>query len=310
MAANVAVPETKTLILRDGRTLAYTEVGDPHGQPVIVAQGTPGSRLLRHPNDEIAERLGMRLVTPDRPGYGLSTYRRGCTLLTWADDVAQLADALGFDQFAVVGYSGGGPYALACAYALPTRVRRVALLASMAPLADPAVRSALRAAGERSWLQAWVLFRLLPQPGVLLLSTREGRAFRKDPARLLSQLAKQIPEVDRMVPFEPAFYQMCLGAFSEAFRQGARGYVADLKLFTRPLGIDIAAITAPISLWQGEVDRNVPAVMGRYYAEALPNCSATFLPTEGHISLFANHWGEVLTDLKEATPPPPAPERP
>lgn len=296
MAASTTVA-TKTLTLRDGRTLAYAEVGDPQGQPVIVAQGMPGSRLLRHPDDSIAERLGLRLITPDRPGYGLSTYRRGCTLLKWADDVAQLADALRIGEFALVGYSGGGPHALACAFALPTRVRRVALLASMAPLVDPALRQEIRASGGNPWLQAYALFRFVPRPLALLLNAREGRRFHRDASRFLSSIDAQCSEADRATLADPVFRQVCLDGFSEAYRQGATGFVRDLTLFVRPWGFDLAAISVPIHVWQGEDDHIVSPAMGRYLATALPTCTATFLPGEGHISLVVNHWGEVLADL-------------
>ena len=111
----------QTIKLRDGRTLGYAEYGDRNGVPVVFFHGTPGSRLMAVPawNDTS---LGIRLIAPDRPGLGLSTYLPHRTLLNWPGDVAELADALKLEKFIVAGVSGGGPHSLACAYALPDRV--------------------------------------------------------------------------------------------------------------------------------------------------------------------------------------------
>src|SRR5438309_1811387 len=113
----------QTIKLRDGRTLAYAEYGDPAGTPVIFFHGTPGSRLMAAPAWK-DESLGLRIIAPDRPGFGLSTYRPNRTILNWASDVAELADALKLDKFIVAGVSGGGPHSLACAHELPDRVLR------------------------------------------------------------------------------------------------------------------------------------------------------------------------------------------
>ncbi len=107
------------LQLRDGRVLGYAEYGNPNGKPVFFFHGLPGSRRQRHPDNSIARELDARIVTIDRPGYGLSDFQPDRRLLDWPDDVAQLADALNIDQFAAIGLSGGGPYLLSCAYMMP-----------------------------------------------------------------------------------------------------------------------------------------------------------------------------------------------
>src|SRR5512136_1888696 len=116
-----------TITLHDGRTLAYAEYGDPHGKPVFFFHGSPGSRLFTPP-DEVTKHQHVRLICTDRPGYGASTFQLGRRLLDWPQDINDLAEALRIKKFYIVGHSGGGPYTLACAYALPDRILAAATL--------------------------------------------------------------------------------------------------------------------------------------------------------------------------------------
>src|SRR6476661_2822678 len=150
--------------LPDGRALGFAEWGDPAGRPVFLFHGTPGSRLSRHPDESQARAQGVRLITVDRPGYGLSDPLPRRRLLDWPADVAALAAALRLERFALVGVSGGGPHALACAYACPDRVTAVALIGGAGPMDDPVAlrqmmwvnRAALRLAPRLpGWSAAW-----------------------------------------------------------------------------------------------------------------------------------------------------------
>ena len=119
--------------LPDGRALAYAEYGDAHGTPVLLVHGNPGSRLFWGLHPDSPFRSGLRLIAPDRPGVGLSDFGPGRTVADWPDDVVSLADALGIQKFVVFGPSGGGPYALACAWKIPHRLTAVGLFAPMGP---------------------------------------------------------------------------------------------------------------------------------------------------------------------------------
>src|SRR5690242_9051910 len=157
----------------DGRRLAYAEHGDPSGQPVLMFHGSPGSRVQSHPDVSIARELGLRVLTVDRPGYGLSDRHPGRALLDWPADVEALADALGLGRFPIIGVSGGGPHAAACAFRLPHRVTRLALASSAGPFDVPELISwvkladrmmfplARRAPGLLGWLLS-ALLRSLP----------------------------------------------------------------------------------------------------------------------------------------------------
>ena len=125
------------IALQDGRWLAYAEFGDPAGRPVLFFHATPGYRLNPWLTDAELRSAGVRLIAADRPGVGRSTPQPRRVLLDWPDDVRQLADALGLERFAVVGFSNGGPHAAACAYKLGPRVSATALVAPLPPLDAP-----------------------------------------------------------------------------------------------------------------------------------------------------------------------------
>ena len=119
----------QTVLLPDGRTLGFAECGDPSGRPVLFFPGPPSGRLFHHPDESVAASLGVRVITVDRPGYGLSDHQPRRTLLNWPSDVTALADALGIGRFAVAGISGGAPYVAACALKIPGRLTPLRLLA-------------------------------------------------------------------------------------------------------------------------------------------------------------------------------------
>jgi pimeloyl-ACP methyl ester carboxylesterase len=120
----------------DGRNLAYCVWGDPNGRPMFLFHGSPGSRVFA-PNPFTTEESGIQLITVDRPGYGRSDRQPGRQMRDWTADVEALAGSLGIQEFSVMGHSSGGPYALACAFALPDRVKHVALVSSVAPQGEP-----------------------------------------------------------------------------------------------------------------------------------------------------------------------------
>ena len=276
--------------LPDGRRLTYAEYGDPAGVPLLFCHGIPGSRLLRHPDPTIAADLGVRLIVPDRPGMGGSAYQPGRTLLDWPVDVAALADALGLDRLAVVGYSGGGAFALACAYALPELVAAVGLVSAVGPTDAPGVLDGMLSSNRMGYRvgrrMPWWLWRLvfgLYYGGV------------RDHPEKLAQMDPAEPSVDHAV-FTTEMQSILTETFAEAFRQGTVGPAREGWLLSRPWGFDLADVQTPVYVWQGEDDVVVTPAMGRHMADRLPNCRATFLPGEGHL-LFLAHWRNILRDL-------------
>lgn len=277
--------------LSDGRWLAYADYGAPEGRPVFVFHGVPGSRLVMNDDRPIAD-AGLRMIAVDRPGIGRSDPQPGRRLLDWPRDVAALADTLGLRTFAVAGGSGGGPYALACAHALPERVTRVVLAASLAPFDRPGALDGFTP--SRRW--AWWMLRRAPFQRQIT-TWMQARFFRNEPVWMIRKMTRRMAEADRAAVADAAIHDVLLAQLREAYRQGWRGVAQDFAVVTQPWGFDLATITTPVDLWQGLDDENVPAAMGRYLSAALPNCRARFEPG-GHFGPEET-MDEILAVLAE-----------
>ncbi|CAN5690965.1 alpha/beta hydrolase [soil metagenome] len=283
--------EARSIRLDDGRSLGFDDVGARDGVPVIYFHGFGSSRVIRHPDDSIAERLGVRLIAVDRPGIGASSGRPGRRMLDWPADVAALADSLGIERFAVLGWSGGGPYALACAWALPDRVRAAGVISGPAPLVgagstDYLIRShraAARAAGAAPWM-------------IRLATWRWARQQQRDPERHLDEAVAKMIEADRVVVGDPRVRAMMLANTDEMYRQGGRGVYDEALIISRGWGFSLDEVRVPVVLWHGDADPTVPVAMGHFLAARVHTCRARFYPAEGH-QLFVERWEEILSDL-------------
>lgn len=288
MIADIA-PRIATVRLADGRQLAYSDSGDLRGVPVIHHHGMPGSRLDRASPDETYRRLGVRLITPDRPGYGLSDPLPGRSLLDWPGDVAQLADHLGLDRFAITALSGGGIYAMACAALIPDRLTEVVLAGCPAPLDRHEAMGGMRlenVAGLRVAAVAPWLFRA----GAAALAG----SVRRHPEVFLNEGIHDQPPADRRWSTLPWVRADAICNLREAFRQGALAYAQDIALLVRPWGFELDTVEPRIQLWHGDADRVIPLHHARYLASALPNAALHVCPGEGHMLLW-NHVDEIFT---------------
>ncbi|HET9017002.1 MAG TPA: alpha/beta hydrolase [Thermomicrobiaceae bacterium] len=291
---NVRGAETdRALALPDGRTLAYSDLGDPDGHPCLFFHGIPGSRRQPGLIAGVAAAARLRVIGIDRPGYGGSTFQRGRRLLDWPRDVSRLADALGLRGFSVVGLSGGAGYALACAAAMPERVAAAVVLSGMGPLDDPAMGPMI---GELSrGLRAGArLARRMPRVAARLLARGVARdAALPDP---IGRWASQMAPADRALLARPEVARALLDDLDETMRGGPIGMAWDLTLCALPWGFQLAEITTPVLLWHGEDDWNVPPAFGRGLALALRNCRAWYWPGEGHLASLS-HADEVVAAL-------------
>jgi pimeloyl-ACP methyl ester carboxylesterase len=277
------------ITLADGRRLGYTEYGTRDGKPVFYFHGFPGSRIgwPAFDPDDHAARLNARIIAVDRPGYGLSDAKRGRTFLDWPDDVVELADALALDQFSVIGISGGGPYASACAFKIPDRLTATAIVCGMGPAEAPGCKEGA------SWifpgkptLMRWPLLKMM------------AMAVRKSPDKFIAQMNESVSGPDQaLLQAHPELAMMIVEDWREAFRSGIGGTHQESGLYAHPWGFRLQEITADVHLWHGEQDSNVSATVGHYVANTIPNCHATFFENEGHFSIIYNHLEEILSAL-------------
>lgn len=281
---------SEVLQLDDGRLLGYATYGDPAGRPVFYFHGCPGSRLEAQLADQVAARMGIRLIAIDRPGFGLSDFKPRRTIFEWPDDVVKIADALSINRFATIGVSGGGPYAAACALRIPDRLSAVAIVCGLGPLHLPGGTD--RMIRKNHFI--FFLGRRLPWLARISLR-RMAYQVRRDPALMVGRLMGALPDPDRAVLARPEVKTAIRDNVLEAFRSGSRGTACELLLYTRPWGFLLEDISTGVNLWHGEQDLSVPLTMGQYQARTIPNCRATFYPDEGHFSLVLNHMEEILS---------------
>ena len=268
--------------LADGRELAWLEWGDRTGSPVLMFHGTPGTRrqlLLLTDCGGLPD--GVRFISPDRPGYGLSSFHPGRTFSDWARDVAQLAGHLGIDRFSVLGVSGGGPHALACAAILPERVRAAALVSSVAPPAADRMSKQRISAGDR------------------LMAEVQVYVSAHWPRWALKLLAKSKPGPDGEIFARPEVETAFIEDSASPARTTARAMLQDSKLETSDWGLDLGSITVPIQIWHGALDPTIPVESARALAAAIPTAEFRMLEGVGHL-LVVDHGGDVVRALVAA----------
>lgn len=276
--------EPTTVELPDGRALAYAEYGAADGRPVFCFHGNPGSRLLWGLFDGIATRQDVRVVAPERPGYGHSDFQSGRNLLDWPADVRALADRLGIDGFGVVGFSAGGPHAAACAHALADRLRGTVLVASVAPsglqqydgiyergMADISryVPGFSRAAfGAASWLaDHWR-------------------------SRFEAAIRANASEPDREL-LEAPEGEVLLEDAAEAFRRGGRGPAHEFPLLGEDWEFRPGEVDVPVTLWHGRRDATIDLDDSRAFGDALPEADLHVTDT-GHYSTLLENRAAIL----------------
>jgi pimeloyl-ACP methyl ester carboxylesterase len=287
---------SQQIILKDGRTLGYAEYGVPDGKPVFYFHGNPSSRLEGRRLDELGKENKARIIAVDRPGIGLSDFKVGRRYLDWPNDVIELADRLGINRFAILGASGGGPYAMVCALKIPQRLTAVVLVSSPCPVDMPA---ATREMSRFQRLSIFVVRRALWLARVRLNIL--ARSVYRDPAGVITKVNGQIADIDRVVMEKeiignPEELKWVIACLQQAFRSGSRGVVWDYSMLMKPWGFRLEEISIPIKLWHGESDKTVPPNMGRYLESVIPDCQANFIPNEGHY-MFFHHARDILIDL-------------
>ncbi|MFC2063024.1 alpha/beta hydrolase [Chloroflexota bacterium] len=238
--------------LKDERFLGYAEYGNPDGKPILYFHGFPGSRLdwIFSDADNSASQLNARIIAIDRPGMGLSDFQHGREILDWPDDVVEVADILKLDRFAVLGISGGGPYAAACAYKISNRLTATAIVSGMGPSEVPNVKDGT------SWT-------IPGKPSVIrrLLLMLFNMGLVRDPDKFVARSKEKFPEPDRLLLDKPQLTKVYISMLREAFRSGIGGVYHESKLYTHPWKFLLQDIPVEVHLWHGELDLSLSGAM-------------------------------------------------
>jgi pimeloyl-ACP methyl ester carboxylesterase len=283
----------QTCTLADGRRVGLAELGDPAGQPVLLCHGFPASRLECRLMGDAPARLGVRVLALDRPGYGLSDWQEARTIRQWAADVEELAETLGLGRFAVLGVSGGAPYALSLAQALPDRVKAVGIVCGLGPVARPELLKPMHWPARLGFGSA----RRAPLLNYLFFGGPLGLLMQYRPSAALGMLTVGMQGADREVLDRPDIRASVCDTLREGLRQGTRGALWDMRLYAGDWGFDPATIARPVDFWHGDADATVPVLHTQSVAAVIPGATVRILPDEGHFSLPIRHAEPILERL-------------
>ena len=286
----------RVLRLEDGRRLAYREYGARDGWPVLALHGTPGSKLMFSIAEAAALELGLRLIAPDRWGYGKTDPHPRPSLEAWARDAAELVDALELSQLSLVGISGGSPYAAATAAHLGDRIVRMALAVPVGPLAGNPVEHRLAP------FHRFIFLGVGRRPGVTRFFFRGYRrlvAWKPRQAVMLVAVT-QCPS-DRALLRTPAVQEFLSTMLRDGLEPGVQGPAVDLELFASPWDFPLDRISSATRIWIGNDDQLVPLSAARHLASAIPNAELTELEGCGHFWI-AQDYRQVLDWLAESRP--------
>jgi len=278
--------------LLDGRTVEVGNFGDEDGIPMFAFHGSPTSNAYWAIVDEPARIRGVRVLAPNRPGIGGSDPHPLPLVSSYADDVADLADRLDMGRFAIMGHSGGGPFALACGAILPDRVTAVATVAGVGPLDNPAVKGEMASADQR-------ILRLIDEGNEAAAGRMfkvMGAAARYAPRLTQYLMSRQVSAQEREL-FE-VFGPMFIRSIAEALEQGPAAGVNEYRMFSKRenWGFELGEISVPVHIWQGEEDRNTFPVHAHAMAHLMPQAELHVLPGIGH-PVMATHFNEILDSL-------------
>lgn len=292
MTATMSRPRVENaILLPDGRRLGFAEYGDPHGKPLMSFHGLPSSRLDCSFAHAACVEIGVRLIAPDRPGMGLSDFQPGRRLVDWPRDVVALADALQLDTFAVMGTSGGGPYAAVCAHAIADRLTAAGILCGMGLADIPGGLEGVAATDRRMMMLA----RRAPWLARVIFAAVVAFA-RRRPDLALKSFEGEVSPTDKVALARLGPPREAIRFFVESFRRGARGPVHDYRIAAGSWGFRLEEITIPVGLWHGGDDPVVPLRQAKEIVARIPRSQLTVFPGEGHLFFF-DHHREIIRQL-------------
>ena len=297
-------PERRSLTRPDGRVIEFLAAGPADGLPLVLHEGTPCGLVLYPPTVRAAAIRGLRVVLAARPGYEGSTPRPGRSVVDVAQDTAAVLDDLGAATFVTLGWSGGGPHALACAAALPGRCLAAGSIAGVAPFTTDGL----------DWLGG-----MAPENIAEFGAARRGEAalteFLDREAAMMgaitgesvaSSLGGLVIEADQAV-LTGEFADHVAACLRTALSSGIAGWRDDDLAFVRDWGFSLGwespspspgpGDPAPVAVWQGDQDQMVPFAHGQWLAASIRGARVHLMPGEGHLSMTVSAFDRILDDL-------------
>ena len=286
----------ETITLPDGRTLGFDDVGEPAGVPVLYVHGSPDSRRARHPSDEIAANLGIRLVAVDRPGAGLSSPHATGTVGSFADDSVALANHLDVDRWRPCAWSAGAPYALAIAARHGDRADRVAVAAGLVPFSAYTTPGILDDANSGRWMVAEMGEELGPS-GLAEMAAPMLAPYPCDMALAREHVLEAAGAAGRAdLDTIPGALDALAAGVADSVTHGLAGLIRDLELQVEPPDVNWSDVAVPVDLWYGHRDTTAPPAFGQWWAEHLRWAELTVVPDAGHLVALV-HWEPILARL-------------
>ncbi len=285
---------TQFLQLGEGGRVAFQEYGDASGVPVLFCHGWPSSRTMAQLTHDAARQAGVRIISPDRPGLGDSSFKSGRKLSDWPRIVLQLMQQLSVDKYRILGISGGAPYAYVTAWSMPEKVQAIAVVSGAPPIAELDDHRGLFK------IYRWMLFLRRTRPRLLRRLFRIARPFAsvRPPIRFRPLLLRLLQPCDANVLRDSTAFEVCFESSRRAWRGSLEGVTTDAEVYAEPWGFSPEEITVPIRLWHGTADRAFSFRLIEHLATRLQNCHIRIVEGAGHFSLPIRHMEEILRDLK------------
>ena len=292
----MSTPESKIFTARDGRTLDVLVGGDSTSDIALVCHhGTPSDSTLWVDWHQDALVNKLRLVSISRPGYAASDRKPGRSVSCVAKDVSDVLDALGIDTFLTIGWSGGGPHALACAALLPARCIAVSVLAGVGPHGEPDLDS-LSDMGPENIEHKKIAIQG-EEPLREWAKVNAAAWFTIADEDLAAALGGLVPEIDVYALNEQGLAKIWASSIRRCLKNGIDGYIDDSLVFCKHWGFKPADIRSRVTIWQGDLDLMVPFTHGQWLIKHIPNAKGMLEIGHGHISLIADKKQDIIDDL-------------
>ena len=287
-------PSWSSIVAADGRHLEVLCLGPADAMPVLFHGGTPTAAVVYPPAAEAVTRHAIRLITYSRPGYAMSGPQPGRCVADAVADVEAILDVSRAERFVTIGWSGGGPHALACAALASERCLAAATIAGVAPYPAPGLDWLAGMGRENIEEFGAALAGIDALSGYLTAAAGELADVTAD--QVAATLGDLVSEPD-VASLRGPYAEWAATTFRKSVSTGIDGWRDDDLAFVRPWGFDLAMIRRPVAVWQGDQDRMVPFPHGEWLAAQLPTAQPHLLAGHGHLSLAVDAFDEIVEDL-------------